>query len=159
MGELNLIPQVIVGYHPAEIIYQVRKQSLFIYLRLVEYHHHLQGQLIEKTKEVDVVEVPLSLLGIHLKDKINTFEESVYPNLVKSEAAHGTFKTYVVNNLVYTIECFNGNETRFKITYDCGLKQKVNLLEGSVMYSSKTKKVIAQSKNNMLKKYVESIYN
>ncbi|MEX3625342.1 hypothetical protein [Viridibacillus arvi] len=161
-----MFPQEITGYHSSEVAYQVRKQSLYMYLRLIKYYigeHKIEK--IEKLNEVDVVEIPLQNLGQQFNQYLNQFKKIIIkPNPGVTSLFYTFNKTYGINEnpqLRYKFRynaCRNVNEIHFELVYEYGNENQIQiqLIEGYIRNDGGLY-VAVSSKNTGLKKYFNNL--
>jgi hypothetical protein len=155
---LNRLPKVIRGYHPSEAAYQVKKDTLFVYLRLVEFY--IPEQTFERLNEVEVIQIPVKELKEQFHKKLKEFEATLFPYVINHQKRY-TSKTekYRVGNMQYTFEyrhdSRNKRNVHFSMEFLFGYQKGVTLVEG--VYSLDFNKTVITSKSGTLKRYFKSI--
>lgn len=161
MGELNLVTGISTGYHPKEVAYQVRKQNLCMYFRLVEFDQ--QKQNYHKLNQVDVVEVPMLRLGQHFNDYLNDFY-----NFINSKELPSLFgkldRIYSKDKQLKYKFSYIGlnqlNEIHFSVIYEYeseNVIHTINLINGYIKNEAGGSDIYLYGKSSMLKIYFKEL--
>lgn len=151
---LNQLPTEMKGYLPTEVAYQVKKDTLYIYLRVVNFY--LAERSYEPLNEVDTIQIPLEILKEQFEKKMDEFKETLYPyGINRQNHYESKAKQYSVGNIVFTFKYQDTPHRKailFEMAYSLGYRDKVVLAEGS--HDIKRSSMNITSKNGMLKHYL-----
>lgn len=148
---LNTLPKEMKGYLPSEVAYQVKRETLYIYLRVVKFY--LSEQRYELLNKVDAIQIPVQLLKEQFNKKMNEFIETIYPYGMKYNHYQSAPKQYRVGNLLFKFEfhqVLHQRGIKFEIAYSLGPQESVVLAEG--VYHLNNNRMNITSKNVVLKR-------
>ncbi|WP_121616656.1 hypothetical protein [Virgibacillus halodenitrificans] len=151
---MNKLLNEVQGYLPSEIAYQVKSDTLFMYLRVVNFNI-VQGTF-EPLNEVDVEEVPLTVLKEQFQLALNDILSAIYQyGIISHERRQTILKRHRFANFLLTFEHLysaKGEKIHFDIDYSIGCYENIRLVEGD--YSLDKNSVIVTSKNVALKRWL-----
>lgn len=125
---LNVLPKEIEGYIPSEVAYQVKEDTLHIYLRVVQFD--LVQRTFEPLNKVDIVKISLNEIKEMLFESAEKFRAS-YPFVPNNPKPK--MKKFRKDNFLFTYELVpSRKELHIEIAYSLGINEEVTLLKSVV---------------------------